>query len=328
MGLHFLVVDDSDLNLTVISSLLNKNSISCDCVTSPIDAYSKLECVRYDMIMMDYLMPDVNGIEASEYIRNMFSASFDENYYENIPIVMLTAEDNFDFAIGCNANIKDFLTKPATSAKLLALIKKYFPNIDLEAEKPKTIPDRIDGIDADPKECLDYLEIFVNTCDGIALTIKMALHISDYTTYTIEVHRLKGEAQIISATKLSELARELEAAGKSILKTYDNGKSEEENISTIAEKTPILLKTLDTLKNDIHNYKLANGITTGTPTPATSEIKEPDKNALADDSAKLIISVKQRDKAVRYINYAIESIDAGDPMNARSWLEGIKDLLS
>ncbi len=327
MGLHFLIVDDSDLNLTVLSSLLRKNHVSCDCVSSAIEAYSKLECVRYDLIFMDYMMPDVNGIEASEYIRNMVSASFENKYYEDIPIVILTAEENFDFALGTTANIRDFLTKPCTSTKLMAMVGKYFPNYNPADEIPLLNADVVDGIDADPKECLDYLEIFINTCDNIALTIKMAVHISDFTTFTIEVHRLKGEAQIISATKLANLAKMLEAAGKSILKTYDNGKTEAENIEFIRDNTPLLLSTLDKLKNDIENYKNANGITKGTAKPLNYEQNHPPvKNN--EESTKLIISVQQRDKAIRYLNYAIESIDAGDAQNARSWLEGIIDLLS
>lgn len=328
MGLHFLIVDDSSLNLTVISSLLKKLQITCDCVTSANDAYELISGREYNMIILDYMMPDINGIEAAEYIRNMSRISDELAYCSSIPIIVLTAEDNF------NANdykkiINGYISKPIRKDALCFFLNKYFPAFFKNgAENSENSKEFIDGIDAKASECIEYLQIFIENCDNITQTIKMSLQISDYTTYTIEVHRLKGEAQIISATALSEAAKELECAGKTVLGTYNNGLSIEENKKLIDDKTPKLLSMLKKLQNDINEYESINGITSSTSEVVSYDSEKIKQSQEADTSSKLIISVSQRDKVIRYLDYAIESINANDGQNAVCWLEGIKDLLT
>lgn len=321
MKLHFLIVDDSDLSLKVITSLLKNISISCDCVSSASRAYELLEKSKYDMILLDYMMPDVNGIEAAEYIRNLCSPDFDSTYFSEIPIIMFTADDTFDNTLEKQDKISGYIPKPVNNAELLGLIKNYFPDYDFINQNDKNADKspQIEGIDADPAECLPYLEIFSETCDTIAQNIKVALQMNDVNMYTIEVHRIKGEAKIISATSLSNLALELECAGKTITGDFNNGFTEQENMSIITDKTPLLLEALLKLKKDIRLYKDNNGL--------TSEVRTVKEDSAEKDSSEYNMSKKKRDKIIRYLNYAIESIDAGDDINAKDWINGVIDLL-
>lgn len=322
MGLHFLIIDDSDLNIKVIGSLLGKLNITSDHVTSALDAYSLLEEKKYDMLLMDYMMPDVNGVEAAEYIRNMFSQGFDSGYFEKIPIVMLTAEENLG-AIVTENSYNEYLKKPVTLSALTKTITKFFPDY-LSYDNNEKI--HIEGLDADPEECYSYLEIFVSTVGNIVMTIKMALQTQDYSTYTCEVHRLKGEAQIISANALAEYAYELECIGKAVTGVYPNGKTDEENIEAIKERTPVLFSMVDNLKNHFVQYKKGNVITDN-----STEDNDNDDNSQKDVSTlteSFCLDIETKDRIVRYLDYALESINENNIVNAITWLDGIKDILN
>lgn len=322
MSMRFLIVDDSDLSQKVITALLNKLSIKSDCVSSAAEAYELLQNAHYDMVLMDYMMPDVNGIEAVEYIRNLSISDSESTYFSELPIIIFTADDSFIAEIEKHGKISGYISKPVKNEELLKLIKNFFPDYNTESCEPaKQGKFVIDGIDADPSECIDYLEIFSETADTIAQSIKVALQMNDISMYTIEVHRIKGEARIISANELSEAALELELAGKALNKSYDNGLNEEENRSLIKEKTSLLLEKLSKLKRDIKAYKENNGLSSKLTSTNSAE-------PVIADTEQYNLSMKKHDKIVRYLNYAIESIDSGNPGNAREWLVGIVDLLS
>ena len=68
---HFLVVDDSELSLRVTEMLLNSFGISGDYVSGADAAFTALSRRDYDLVLIDYLMPGMNGIETVEVIRRM-----------------------------------------------------------------------------------------------------------------------------------------------------------------------------------------------------------------------------------------------------------------
>lgn len=320
MGLHFLIIDDSDLNLKVISSLLSKLNISSDHVTSALDAYSLLENRKYDMILMDYMMPDVNGVEAAEYIRNMFSLGFNTEYFATLPIIMLTAEDNFASLKTANS-YNGYLKKPVSLQSLEECIKNHLQEYsELKEASEKVF---IEGLDADIEECYSYLDIFVSTVGNIIMTIRMALQTSDYNTYTVEVHRLKGEAQIISASALAQCAYELETVGKAVTGTFPNGNTEEQNLDIIKEKTPILISMVENLKNQFLQYKkFKNNITDADNKKDNAAASSPD----IDESCSFDNETKN--KIIRYLDYALESINDNNIVNAITWIDGIKEILN
>ena len=115
---HFLVVDDSELSLRVTEMLLNSFGISGDYVSGADAAFTALSRRDYDLVLIDYLMPGMNGIETVEVIRRMAGGQR-RGYYASLPILILTAEENEELVaemIASGAN--GVLTKPLKAEDL------------------------------------------------------------------------------------------------------------------------------------------------------------------------------------------------------------------
>lgn len=101
---HILVVEDNKINQMITKKILEKNKMTCDTADNGAIAIEKVRNTDFDLILMDIHMPVINGIEATEQIRQFNS---------DIPILALTAvtiDDNIDefYAVGFN----DIIPKP------------------------------------------------------------------------------------------------------------------------------------------------------------------------------------------------------------------------
>ena len=119
---RILVVDDNSVNLYVARSLLGLYEIKPTCVTSGEQALKAVSKGNFDMILMDYMMPQMDGIEATRRIREEYPA------YKDIPVIAFTAnavEEARDILL--NEGMDDFIAKPVKATELEALLKKWLP---------------------------------------------------------------------------------------------------------------------------------------------------------------------------------------------------------
>jgi signal transduction histidine kinase/ActR/RegA family two-component response regulator len=119
---RILIVDDISINLLVAEGLLAPYQMRIDSCESGVEAISLAEKNYYDMILMDHLMPGMNGIEATAKIRKSKSVN------PHVPIVALTA----DAIIGMKEmflenGFNDYLSKPIEISNMNAVIKKWIP---------------------------------------------------------------------------------------------------------------------------------------------------------------------------------------------------------
>ena len=117
-----LVAEDNAINQRLVTMLLERHGINCDCVSNGLEAVDSRQRVRYDAILMDVKMPEMDGYEATQEIRQYEQA----HQLPAIPIIALTAsalrgDQEQCFACGMN----DFLTKPLNVAELVSRLKKY-----------------------------------------------------------------------------------------------------------------------------------------------------------------------------------------------------------
>ena len=226
-----LVVDDILTNLKVAEGLLLPYKIQVDVCKNALDAIANIKSESYDMVFMDHMMPEIDGIEATARIRALGGA---DSYYKKVPIIALTAnavsgvkemflENAFD----------DFLPKPINSTRLNAILEKWLPkekivsSAGIKLDDPaKQIHDagiEIQGVNikngleisnGSVKNYLETLEIFSE--DGIEKIklIKECLDAGNIRSYIIHVHALKSALANIGALALSDSAKELEIAGK------------------------------------------------------------------------------------------------------------------
>ncbi len=115
---HILLVDDNPSNLLLIELLLEENHIRhIYKATSAKEAFKILETQPIDAVLMDVMMPEINGIEACKIIRQ-------NRHYDAIPIIMVTAvDDNETFKESFQVGADDFIPKPINDVVLISRLK-------------------------------------------------------------------------------------------------------------------------------------------------------------------------------------------------------------
>lgn len=105
MGQIVLVVDDSTLNLKVAKDILIQH-FEVECAKSGLEALEMMKQKKPDLILLDYHMPQMNGFEFIEVVKN-------NEEYKEIPIIMLTADNDRETEVrGFQLGVMDFITKP------------------------------------------------------------------------------------------------------------------------------------------------------------------------------------------------------------------------
>lgn len=240
-----LVVDDSSVNLMIVEGLLKKTQMQLDMVESGKAAIEKSNEVKYDIILLDHMMPEMDGVETLKHLRN------DEGSLNKDSIIIALTANVIEGAreTYLDAGFTDYLGKPIEPEKLEAAVKNYLPKELLitegwiEEEEPQDFEedDFVDVNDINsPKEDefitklrsvkainpdtgLEYsgsLELykkvvgeFADTGRSRADMIQEYFEDDDVRNYTIQVHALKSASRIIGAAAVSRLAAALEAAG-------------------------------------------------------------------------------------------------------------------
>lgn len=245
---HILLVDDNELNLVVAKELLKPLRMQIDTAENGLQAVKMVRGSQYDLVLMDHMMPVMDGIEAAKAIR-----ALPEDKYQKLPIIALTANAMVDARKEfLNAGMNGFVAKPIDFARICNQLKLWLPK-DLVRDVPKEeakklLADDLSDREIQPedpqmgfsfeegvKHCgskaalMKTIRIFYRTIDSKANKIEQCLKEGLIGDYVIEVHALKSSALLIGAVPLSEAAKELEGYGK-------QGKTE-----LLEEKTPDLL---------------------------------------------------------------------------------------
>lgn len=135
-----LVVDDVEMNLKVVKGLLKETKIQIDTAASGGQCLERVKTTRYDVIFLDHMMPEMDGIET---LQNMKLLT--DNLNGEVPVIMLTA----NAIVGAKeeymqAGFTNYLTKPIQETELLEMLLKYLPEeLVCESEEMKTSDDAV-----------------------------------------------------------------------------------------------------------------------------------------------------------------------------------------
>ena len=117
-GRKVLVVDDTDLNLFVMDKILKSLDFEVTTAPSGSACLSLAKANKYDIILLDYLMPQMNGLETKEELDKLENA-------KNVPVVALTASISDETRkLFLEKGFADFLTKPVAQDKLMEVLDK------------------------------------------------------------------------------------------------------------------------------------------------------------------------------------------------------------
>ena len=220
-----LVVDDTPMNLSVIKGLLKATRVIVTTSPSGEDALDKVRNNHFDVVLLDHMMPGMDGIETCEKIRE---------FNKDLPIYALTANSTAGEEFYISKGFNGYLSKPVESEILEKTILKHLPEsiVDIPTqadavEEITEIPQTMswiystEGISVEDgiksaggvKGFMFALELFYDTIDSNMEVISKAYEEQDIRLYTIKVHALKSSARIIGAKELSAIAAGLEDAG-------------------------------------------------------------------------------------------------------------------
>lgn len=118
--MKILIIEDEEMIADIISRGLTRAGYQCECVYDGTDAAGLLEEKRYDLILLDIMLPGVVGYELMEYIKNL-----------GIPVIFITAKARLEDKIkGFKLGADDYITKPFELAELTArveaVLKRYY----------------------------------------------------------------------------------------------------------------------------------------------------------------------------------------------------------
>ncbi len=121
INIDVLVVEDMALNQLLMRTLLDDFGFGCDIADNGKIAIEKMRTKHYDIILMDLQMPEMNGFEATDYIRNQMNS--------DIPIIALTADVTTVDLVKCTSvGMNDYIAKPVDErllySKMIGLVKK------------------------------------------------------------------------------------------------------------------------------------------------------------------------------------------------------------
>ncbi|MCL2127208.1 MAG: ATP-binding protein [Treponema sp.] len=228
-----LVVDDINTNLDVAEGLLLPYKTQVTLCRSGTEAVEEIKSSRYDLVLMDNMMPDMNGISAVALVRELNDI---DSYYKNLPIVALTADAVYGTReLLLENGFDDFLSKPIDTVMLNGILEKWIPKEKqkdpAEQKLRNSLPGKhggksklnIKGLNVEKgiartggkkEKYLQTLSTFYN--DGVVKIreIKACLENGNISSYVINVHAIKSIAGYIGADKLSAAAAALEDAGK------------------------------------------------------------------------------------------------------------------
>ncbi|QFJ55769.1 response regulator [Pseudobutyrivibrio xylanivorans] len=223
-----LVVDDTEVNLTVFKNLLKQTQVNIDAATSGFECLEMIKECKYDIIFLDHRMPEMDGIECLEHIK-----ADKEGLNISTPVIALTANAvSGAREMYMNAGFDNYLTKPIAADLLESTIVEYLPeNLvqrreeeDMGKYSESPLPDWIDklpfvNVRAGVENCggndsyRNALQSYMESVDDMQNDIKSALEEGRISDYTTKVHALKSSSRIIGAGELGTIAEELEKAG-------------------------------------------------------------------------------------------------------------------
>ncbi|MBE5873335.1 MAG: response regulator [Lachnospiraceae bacterium] len=249
---HIMVVDDNRMNLRVADSMLSRYRIKTTLVNSGREALEKIESCNYDFVFMDHMMPEMDGVETMQRIRQKPGS-----YYKNVPIVALTANavaGTREMLLSKGFN--DFLEKPIERSVLERVLRRNLApeKIVAGADEPvrvevkqtqevqkeeqiieKMVEDIVMQTEKTLLELLEeeglntqkgmmycggeesYIEILQSFCEEyeeMYNALKEQFTEKDWENYIITVHGIKSAMGSIGAEEIQEMAKQLEYAGK------------------------------------------------------------------------------------------------------------------
>lgn len=229
-GRRILLAEDNLFNRTLIDHVLEPMGCQVDKVASGIEAVKAFRPGRYDLVLMDCQMPELDGLEATRRIRALEAGT------SRVPIVAVTAGTVSGARRAClNAGMDDFLAKPFSLGRLRKKVLDWLlPSIDSEppeADERRSEPDlsfmagdeqvldlsRLEELASDagsPQIVVELSRIFLDDVARRIVALGLAGKARDQRAYLNVIHAIKGASGNFGAVRMARLAEASERRAK------------------------------------------------------------------------------------------------------------------
>jgi signal transduction histidine kinase/DNA-binding response OmpR family regulator len=218
---RILVAEDNTTNQLVAVGLLERLGYRADVVANGREAVEAVGRSKYDLVLMDCQMPEMDGFEATRAIRQS------EPPDRRLPILALTADATAQGRELCmGSGMDDYVTKPIDRGRLREALLRWLPPelepdpVEAELPEPKAqaaalqLTQLSSLVGDDPAKIRRYLELFASTTGTLMEQINTSIDRREAPGLRRLSHTLKGACGNIGAVEMAGLARQLEQAAK------------------------------------------------------------------------------------------------------------------
>ena len=218
-GIRLLLVEDDEINQLVLRTNLTTIGYQIDVASNGREALKLLEQNDYALVLMDCMMPEVDGYEATAAIRDKNSAVINHA----VTIIALTAnafKEDRDYCLA--AGMDDYLSKPVVMADLLGMLDKWIGFAPVKQQTKATIVCEAGNVLLNMDELLhralgnkvlagNMANMFIDSVPNYLESIGEALTSGDLPALAKTSHKLKGSAATIALSTLSAAAFKMES---------------------------------------------------------------------------------------------------------------------
>jgi PAS domain S-box-containing protein len=249
-----LVVEDMELNQLLMKTLLDDFGFECDITANGKLAIEKLKTKTYDIILMDLQMPEMDGFEATEYIRNTMKSQ--------VPIIALTADVTTVDVEKCKAvGMNDYMAKPVDErllySKLIAFSKKPILIIENKNGQNGNVK-KIKYVDmnylikltkSNPILMTEMINAYLKQTPPLIATIKKSLIAKDWKSIQSAIHKMLPSFSIMG------ISPDIEKIAKKIQECAFTLEISKEIDELIIELEEVCVQACEELEGELENLK-------------------------------------------------------------------------
>lgn len=230
-----LITDDNRMNRVVIEKLLKRTKAMVETAESGAQALEKVTRTKYDVILLDAMMPNMDGTETLRRMR-----SLENNLSADVPIIVITANavtgarDKY-IADG----FTDYISKPVKPLELERIIGKYINSEAVSEEPPLDCQKGMHYCENDSDFYNEMLELFTKESVQLLGEMEKSLSDNDCACFRAQVHGLKNNCRSIGADKAADFAYEMEQT------------AEREDVQELSQQLRALTEQIDEINDYI-----------------------------------------------------------------------------
>jgi len=215
--LRILVAEDNIPNQKLFFMMLNKMGYKADIVNNGREVIESLQQNKYDLVLMDVHMPEMDGFEATRLIRDK-----EIETGQHIPIIAMTADTMYgDKELCIKAGMDDYISKPVSPDKIINAIEKVVFNKENNMEKitayKKSVFDMntlMKRLDINEELVGEIMDVYLNDTPIQLLRLREYFEKGDILLIQRTAHSIKGASANFCVGTINKTAQDIEIAAK------------------------------------------------------------------------------------------------------------------